>query len=76
VTAVSTGEWIRLSDLTSLPAVDCLDLVATALEELAIAQALALIHGQERGFSRYIEAGGHVRFDAEGDPIIWRPGKS
>jgi hypothetical protein len=67
--------WVRLADLSSaeveLSAEERIDLVCTAMEEWAVAKALVNIHGEERGAERYKEAGGHIRFDADGEPVIW-----
>jgi len=41
------------------------------MTDLAIAQTFVMMHGKERGAARYIEAGGRVRFDDFGEPIIW-----
>jgi hypothetical protein len=69
---VTEGSWVRLSDLTKLPAPECVDLLAQAMEEWALAQALVVIHGPEHGWTKYVERGGHVRQDANGEPVIWR----
>jgi hypothetical protein len=62
---------IRLSDLvTELPPDDAFTAVAVAMEELALAQALVIIHGKERAARLYLERGGHIRFDADGEPVI------
>jgi hypothetical protein len=76
------GSWVRLSDLTKLPAQEAIDLLAQALEEWALAQALVVVHGPEIGWDRYVERGGHVRQDVDSEPVIWRarrersPGRS
>jgi hypothetical protein len=44
--------------------------VELALTELGIAQALAMVHGPERGYRRYIEMGGSVRFTSYGEPFV------
>jgi hypothetical protein len=44
--------------------------VELMLTELAIAHALVLIHGQERGYRRYVEMGGSVRLTSYGDPFV------
>lgn len=61
--------WVRLADISSRP--DPAELLAAAMQELALASALVLIHGEQRGAQRYLEAGGRVRFDDEGEPVIW-----
>lgn len=61
---------VRMRDLGREP--DAIELLATAMEELAVAQALVMIHGEARGLLRYREAGGRVWFDADGEPVIWR----
>lgn len=65
---------VRIADIVEqLPADEVIAALAMAMEELAIAQALVIVHGQEHGARRYVEAGGHVRFDAEGEPcLLWR----
>ena len=71
---MSGGRWIKIADIprSGLPAGQMIELVATALEEFAVAQALVICHGPERGPARYIEMGGHVRF-SDGEPVIWSP---
>lgn len=44
--------------------------VALATLELGAVEGLALIHGPERGYRRYAEAGGWVRFDSRGNPYV------
>jgi hypothetical protein len=61
--------WVRLADVSSRS--DWAELLATAMEELAIAWALVMIHGDQRGAKQYIQAGGRVRFDDDGEPVIW-----
>jgi hypothetical protein len=61
--------WVRIANLSSRP--DWAELLATAMEELAMAQALVLIDGEQGGAKRYVQAGGRVRFDADGEPVIW-----
>lgn len=65
------ARWVKLSDLTALRSDEAIAVLALAIEELAIAQSFVLIHGQERGAERYINAGGHIRFDADGNPGLW-----
>jgi len=52
-----------------------LRITEVAFEELAIAQALVMMHGQERGARRYAELGGHVRFDEAGEPVVFHDGE-
>lgn len=59
--------FVRIADVHSP------DLLAVAMEELAVAQALVIVHGQERGARRYAEIGGRVRFDRDGEPGILCP---
>jgi hypothetical protein len=70
---VSGGRWIRIADIprSGLPAGRQIELVAMSMEELAVAQALVMIHGPGRGLARYAEIGGHVSVDADGAPVIW-----
>lgn len=70
-----SNEWVRISDLASTGA-RAPELLATAMIDLAAAQSLVLIHGKERGAARYITAGGQVRFDEDGEPVIWAGGAS
>lgn len=49
--------------------------VAMLIQEEAIARALVLIHGPERGAQRYAEVGGHVRFTELGEPVLMWAGK-
>jgi hypothetical protein len=64
---------IRLRDLISeLSPTPGADVVIRCLEELCIAEALVIIHGEARGAQLYIAHGGHVRFDAQGEPVwLW-----
>lgn len=64
---------IRLRDLMDeLPYEDALGVTIRALEEVCIAEALAMIHGKARGAILYAERGGHVRFDDDGEPVwLW-----
>lgn len=66
----AVAKWVRIADLSGDP--DCIELLAVALEELGVARALVMMHGQERGARRYVEAGGRVRFDDDGEPVILR----
>lgn len=63
---------VLLKDLPQAPvSVDVkIRLVAMLMEELAVAEALTLIHGRDGGYRRYYEAGGHVRFDEDGEPYL------
>jgi hypothetical protein len=62
--------WVRIADLAGDP--DAAELLATALTDLAVARSLVLMHGERHGLRRYIEAGGRVRFDDQGEPVIAR----
>jgi hypothetical protein len=54
---------------------DALTAVAVALEELALMEALTMIHGRARAAQVYVERGGHVRFDDNGEPVLlWTEG--
>lgn len=64
---------IRISSVTDLPRAECTSAIALAMEELAIAQALAMVHGRDRAAAIYEERGGHVRF-YKGEPVLlWSP---
>lgn len=66
--------WIRMDDITDhsdLSIRQKIDLLAMAMEEYALATSLIMIHGKERGLKRYWEAGGHVNYDAAGEPVVW-----
>jgi hypothetical protein len=69
------GEWLRIIDIpgSGLPAEAQIRLVTLALEELGAAMGLVMIHGPERGARRYAEAGGHIRFGADGEPMVQVP---
>jgi hypothetical protein len=70
-TKTTTVRAIRIADLSDeLRGEELLSAVAMAMEELCLVQALILIHGHERGVERYVEAGGHVRFDDEREPVL------
>jgi hypothetical protein len=71
----SPTEWVRIADLTRTGR-DAPRLLAIAIEELALAQALVLIHGREGGARRYLESGAQVLFDDDGEPIIRRDARS
>jgi hypothetical protein len=72
VGGVNVG-WIRIEDIarSDLSADQKIALTAMALEELGVAQGLVLIHGREHGARVYAQHGGQVRFDSEGEPVIW-----
>lgn len=63
---------IRVADIAEakLPAGLKLQLIETLIKELAMAQALVLIHGQGAGLIHYRAMGGHVWYDADGEPVI------
>lgn len=61
--------WIRIKDIPNEP--ESIELLARAFREMAIAQSLVIIHGQERGMKRYAEIG-TVKLDDDGEPCIWR----
>jgi len=64
--------YVRIDAIGSagLPAEAALRGFMLALTELGVMQALALIHGTERGYRRYVEAGGAVRFTSYGDAFV------
>jgi hypothetical protein len=52
---------------------EALAAAAMAMEEVALAEALAIIHGKARAAELYVERGGHVRFDENGEPVLlWK----
>jgi hypothetical protein len=55
---------------SGLPADEKIAVLAMAMTELALAQALIGMHGQVRGARDYIDHGGHVRFDDDGEPVV------
>lgn len=63
-------DWIRLEDITRRGK-DPIALVATSLEELAITEAMTIIHGKEAGLLRYREVRGRVWFNRIGQPVIY-----
>jgi len=67
VRIVRISEIATSSLLTTDERVDC---VAMALQELALAEALRIVHGRENAARRYADLGGHVRFDDEGEPVL------
>ena len=71
MTDTTTVRPIRLDRLLNeLSPNDALTAVAVAIEELGMAQALCIVHGRDRGVKRFVEAGGHIRFDDDGKPVI------
>ena len=58
----------RITD--ELDSEDALSAVSLALQELCVAQALVMIHGQSHGAEVYKMHGGHVRFNEKGEPVI------
>jgi hypothetical protein len=71
--------WVRVQDIAraGLTADQVIHLMAMALEELGVIRGLILVHGVERGTDRYVEAGGHMRFSDDGEPILplWAAGE-
>lgn len=66
---------IPVSRLTiELSPTDAVLALAVLMQELALAEALVIIHGPERGARRYIEAGGHIRFDGDEVVLLWPEG--
>jgi hypothetical protein len=70
--AVRVIPTTRLTE--ELPPAEVTKALAVLLTELALAQALVIIHGPARGARRYIEAGGHVRFDGDEVVLLWPTG--
>lgn len=67
--------WVRITELGHTPgkAKQDINLLATAMTELAIVQALKIVHHSDAYVQkRYIEMGGHIRFNEAGEPVIWR----
>jgi hypothetical protein len=66
--------WIRIRDIpgSDLAAGRKIALVAMALEELGVAQALVMMHGRDRGAEVYAAHGSCVRFDDDGEPVVPR----
>jgi hypothetical protein len=66
------GQWVRIADLgkAGLPAGRLLGLMAMTISELAIAQSLRIAHG-DNWAAMYVDRGGQVRFDSEGEPSVW-----
>lgn len=69
--------YVRIDSIGrhGLTADQMLDAAALALTELGVAEALAMVHGPERGLRRYFEAGGAIRFTPRGDPYVPVTGK-
>ena len=66
-------EWIRISDIARHPALSGerkLEILAGLLHELAVAQAMVLVHGTKHGAARYAELGGLVRYDDDDEPMV------
>jgi hypothetical protein len=77
ITAGPDNEPVKIVPISriahELPADQAVAALAMVMEELGLAQALAMMHGPERGARRYAEAGGHVRFDGNGEPVLlWK----
>lgn len=72
------GAWVRLADITTagLPADVVVRVVASAMVWEGTARALVLIHGQRRAAQRLAEIGCPVRFDDEGEPVVWTDAES
>lgn len=64
--------WIRMLDIadSDLSVHDKTELMAIAMTDLAYAMALEIVHG-DRWMDRYVQMGGKVRFDDDGEPCIW-----
>lgn len=72
------GRWVKIAELGSpelkLPPQAQVELLATAITDLGLAQALVMIHGTARGLERYYAAGGRVRMSyPDREPEIWCP---
>jgi hypothetical protein len=65
-------DWIRIGDIarSDLTADQKIALTAMVVEELGVAQALVMIHGQKHGAEVYALHGGHVRFGDDGEPVV------
>lgn len=70
---MTAPEWVRLADITTagLPADAVTRAVADAMLWEGAARALVLIHGQRRAAERLVQLGCPVRFDGEGEPVVW-----
>jgi len=64
--------YVRIDAITKagLPGEEVVRVFVQAMTEQAVAEALQMIHGRERGYQRYVEAGGAVRFTSYGEPFI------
>lgn len=64
--------YIRIEDITSsdLTPEHKIKLIASAMEWLAMAHAMYIIHGDRAG-RKLIEMGCPVRFDDDDEPVIW-----
>jgi hypothetical protein len=63
---------IRLTDLSENENIcaECkLALMAIAIEDLAMAHAMLIIHGDDWA-QKYIDHGGRIRFDDDDEPVI------
>lgn len=71
--AAAQRQRVRLSEMSHADLGDGLkiELLARAINELGIAMALVVIHGQEAGYRRYEELRGLVSFDPDGELVIW-----
>ena len=67
--------WVRIRQIceAGLAADQVAELVAVAITELGIAEALVMMHGRVRGTQLYVAHGGHVRFDEDGEPCLPLP---
>jgi hypothetical protein len=65
------ARWVRVSQISSsgLTADQMLRAIEMAITELALAQALWMIHGS-RWPEVYKARGGHIRFDDAGEPCV------
>jgi hypothetical protein len=67
--------WYRIKDIANddlgLKAEDRINVIAMAMNEWAIYKALVIIHGDRAAQQRYIDMGGHVRFDDDDEPCVW-----
>jgi hypothetical protein len=65
--------WVRVEDVprqSGLTDEELLAGVVLAMYELAVCQSLQMMHGKAEGFRKYVQYGGHIRFDEERRPII------
>jgi hypothetical protein len=66
-------EWVRISDMADrddLTVDQVIDGMVMLIHELATAQALKMVHGEERASVMYAERGGIVRFDEQGEACV------